>query len=82
VFSESIPGGTIVVPEYAYELCVESRESFKDTGLSDVAGMDDPFDARVCKELDDFVHVAELVVSVADDADAHQAILTRRASGI
>src|SRR5262245_37802577 len=40
--------------------------------LSDIAGMDDAVDTRHIEQFDDSRDVLEIVVRVADDADAHK----------
>jgi len=64
---------SIVVAEHTPQRCREVRERVNSLRLSDVAGVDDAIDASGVEELDDPRDVPQVVVRVADDADAHDA---------
>ena len=61
----------IVVAEHAPQRRFEAGERVDRFRLSDVAGVDHALDARGIEQLDDAPDVLEIVVGVADDADAH-----------
>jgi hypothetical protein len=62
---------SIVVTEHAVHRRIEMAEHLERLGLRDVAGVDDAIDARRVEQLDDPRDVAQVVVGVTDDADAH-----------
>ena len=61
----------VVVAEHAGERRLKLGEGAQGLCLSDVSRVDDSLDACLREELDDAPHVREVVVRVADDADAH-----------
>jgi hypothetical protein len=64
----------VVVSEYAGQRHVQPREHFKRLGLRDIAGVDDVFDAGSVEQLNDSADIPEVVVRVANDADAHDSL--------
>ena len=68
---ERLTLAVIVVAEHSGERRLKLGEGAQGLGLSDVSRMDDPLDACLREQLDDASHVREVIVRVADDADAH-----------
>ena len=61
----------VVVAEDAEERRVKGRQRVERLCLGDVAGVDDPVDARVIEQFHDPGHVLHVIVGVAEDSDPH-----------
>jgi enoyl-CoA hydratase/carnithine racemase len=68
----------VVVAKNTKHWNVESRELLEYGRAGDVAGVHDTFDTGLAEESHDSLHVARSIVGVADDADSHLRILSRR----
>ena len=68
----------IVVAEDAKERRIQFRERLEHRGFRQVTGMNDAFDVGLVKEVDDSFDVVHSIVGVADDANSHPSMLSRR----